>query len=101
MPGDCPHRAKSAASPAEGQQKHGEFIGSIRRNLTSRMIASVGTGSALTTNVTAQRQDEFWVGDSGATEHMTQDPGGLEEYELAPAGQRVEGADGSHLSIAG
>ena len=41
------------------------------------------------------------MGDSGATEHMTQDPSGLEDYELAPAEQRVEGAGGCHLSIAG
>ena len=90
MSGDCPHRVVSVASQAEGQQKCGEFIGSIRRKLSSRTITSVGSGSALTANVTAQSQDGFWVGDGGAPEHMTQDPGGLEDYELAPAGQRVE-----------
>ena len=98
---DCPHRLESTAAPAESQPKHGGFIGSVRRSLNSGMIASIGSGSALTANVTIQRQDEVWVGDSGATEHMTQDPSGLEDYELAPVGQRVEVAGGTHLPIAG
>lgn len=32
---------------------------------------------------------------------MAQDHGGLEDYESAPAGQRVEGAGGTHLPIVG
>lgn len=55
----------------------------------SGIIASVGTGSELTANVTTQRRDKVWVGDSGTTESMTQDLSGLEDYELAPAGRRV------------
>jgi len=39
---DCPHRLESAAAPAESQPKHGGFIGGVRRNLSSAMIASVG-----------------------------------------------------------
>lgn len=41
------------------------------------------------------------MGGSGATEHMTQDLGGIEDYKLAPVGQRVEGTDWSHLPIDG
>lgn len=48
-----------------------------------------------------QRQDEFWPADSDAMEHTTQDPGGLEDYEPAPGGQRVEGVGGTNLPIAG
>ena len=55
---DCPHRLESTAAPAESQPKHGGFIGSVRRSINSGMIASVSSGSALTANVTIERQDE-------------------------------------------
>lgn len=55
------------------------------------MIASVGSGPALTANVIIQYQDKL----------MTQDPSGLEDYELALAGYHVEGAGWPHLPIAG
>lgn len=51
------------------------------------MIASVGSSSALSANVIIQRQDEL--------------SSGCEDYELAPAGNHVEGASRSHLLIAG
>lgn len=97
----CPHRLESAAAPAESRSKQGEFIVSVRRNLSSGIIASVGPSLALTVNVTTQRQDEFWVGNSHATKHMTHDHSRLEHYKREPAMQRVEGAGESHLSIAG
>lgn len=56
---DCDHRLESIATPAENQPKNGEFIGGVRRNLSSGIIASAGTGSVLTANVTIQRQDGF------------------------------------------
>lgn len=70
------------------------------------MFASVGTGPALTANVTKQqavdqRQNEFWVDGSGATEHMTPNPSGLEDYVPALVGQRMEGAGGILLPVAG
>lgn len=39
------------------------------------------------------------MNDDGATEYMTQDPGGLEDYDPAPARQRMEGAGGNHQPI--
>lgn len=50
------------------------------------MIASVGKGLVLTANIKTQRavdqrQDEVWVADSGATDKMTHDPGGLKDYQ--------------------
>lgn len=65
------------------------------------MITSVDLGSVLIANTKHQRQNGFWVGESGATEHITLDFDEFEDYELAPAGQRMEGAGGSHLPIAG
>lgn len=64
------------------------------------MIESVSTGPALTASVTTPCQYEFRVVNSDATEHMTQDPGGLEDYELSPAGQHVEGGSGSDVTTA-
>lgn len=91
---DCPHRAESAAAAMESYPKYGGYMCSVRRNLSS------GMGPALTVNVTTQRQYEFWVVDSDATECITQDPGGMEDYELAPAEQRVKDGSGFHMTTA-
>ena len=44
---------------------------------------------------------DFWVNDSGATEHVTQNRAGLEDYSPAPAGDKVECTGGNFLPIAG
>lgn len=48
-----------------------------------------------------QWQYEFWVDGRGATEHMSCDPAGLEDYVPVPTGQRVKGASGILLPVAG
>ena len=68
--------------------------------------ASVGSSSALTANAIYQRPDgqpgvEFCVNHSGATEHMTQNRAGLEDYSPAPAGDKVECAGGNFHPVAG
>lgn len=74
---DCPHRFEPVATSTQSQHKHGGFIVSVRRNLSSGIIASVGSGSILTANVTIQRHHQFRVGDSGAIKDMVHDPSGL------------------------
>lgn len=91
---NCPHRAKSTAPSAESLNKHSGFVG-VRGGLATGLFATVGTGPAQTASATAhrgmnQRQDEFWVDDSGATEFITQVSAGLEDYVPEPAGHRVE-----------
>ena len=48
-----------------------------------------------------QRQDEFRMDDSGATEHMTQDPAGFEDCMPETVEQHVKGASGTLLPIVG
>lgn len=59
------------------------------------LFTSVGTGSPLTVNVTTQWpgdwcENEFWVDDSGATEHVTKDSAGFQDYKPVPAEHRVD-----------
>ena len=44
---------------------------------------------------------ESWISDSGATESMTPDAAGFDNYEVAPPGRTVEMGDGTLLSVAG
>ena len=44
---------------------------------------------------------ESWISDSGATESMTSDAAGFENYEIAPPGRTVEVDDGTLLPVAG
>ena len=45
--------------------------------------------------------DEFQVDNGGATENMTQDPAGLEEFVPAPEGLGVEGTSTIVFPVAG
>lgn len=47
------------------------------------------------------RDDEFWVADSGATEHMTSSAANLRDYHTTSTTDRVVTADGKFLPIAG
>ena len=44
---------------------------------------------------------ESWISDSGATENMTPDAAGFENYEAASPGRTVEMGDGTLLLVAG
>lgn len=102
----CHHGAEFVAAPAENLLNVTGFVGSIGGDLCTGLFASVGTDQVRTANVATQRggnqrQDKFCVDDSGATEYMTQDPAGLEDYVPPPARQRVEGAGGIFLPVVG
>lgn len=81
------------------------FVGGVQRGFSTGLFASVGTDSTLTVNLNTQRgvnqrHDEFWMENSGATEHMTHDPSGLEDFELTTAGQHMEDAGCTLLPVA-
>ena len=103
---DCPNRAEATDTAPGSGPKRGAFAGSLRGSLGVGLYARVSSGSALITSDAIKRPpeprgSEFWANDSGATEHMTQDPTGLEDYTPAPAGDRVESAGGALLPVAG
>ena len=103
---DCPNRAEACDTAYDTGPKRGAFAGSLRGSLGAGLYASVNSGSAPIANDATKRPkerrgSEFWANDSGATEHMTRDPLGLEDYTPAPAGERVEIAGGDFLPVTG
>ena len=103
---DCPNRAEATDTAPGSGTKRGAFAGSLHSSLGAGLYASVNPGSAPIANDATKRpkerrESEFWANDSGATEHMTRDPLGLEDYTPAPAGERVESVGGDFLPVTG
>ena len=99
---ECPKRSASATTLATPNSQHWGFWGSVHTNLGAGLLVATSARPALATRDAPRErhEDEYWVADSGATKHMTQDSSNLEEYTLAPSGDEVESAGGVFLPIA-
>ena len=103
---ECPNCPKATSTSTTGSLKLGGMFADLKTDSASgvRLRTSLGTGTALTAKVITPQPphaDEFWAGDSGASESMTADDTGFEDYERAPPGDRVESAGGKFLPVAG
>lgn len=71
------------------------LLAASRGGLIAGLFASVDIASALAPNAIIllpgrQRENEFWVGNSCAAEHMAQDPADLEKNKFAPTEECVQ-----------
>jgi len=87
---ECPNRAGTAATQTDNYQ-HNEFIGGIRNNLGTGLLANVGKSAGTTVNPAQQPKDrqqdgECWADDSGEIESMKEDLTGLKDKKPAADG---------------
>ena len=74
---------------------------------TADSTGALGDGLLAKTSTTGgliakkNRDDEFWVADSGATEHMMSSAANVRKYHTTSTNVRVETADGEFLPIPG
>ena len=76
-------------------------LGSVRTNLGARLVVATSARPALAARGVPREwhEDKYWVADSGATKHVTQDSSTLEDYTPPPPGDGVEGARGVFLLL--
>ena len=72
---ECANRSASATPPATPNFQRGGFICSVRTNLGAGLLVATSVPLVLgACDAPRERhEDDYWVADSGATGHMTQD----------------------------